>query len=195
MTQSQTEAQTRNAARIDRDGRGRELADVSRRAARSVRKLGRLRCQVRCYELHRRDHMLPNNGGLDLWLRAPRLIEKSADIAVAVVIDATTGSEGRYSGSVLTSRQRKMVVMTVFRDQLMQPIPQHRDTAINGEQYSGDKFLGNSPHGGITPQSFLGSLYSVDPSRNRPLGQQKYARSATLPTATDVPTARPTASV
>ena len=90
-----------------------------------------------------------------------------------------------------------MVVMSVLGDQLMQPVAQHSDAAINGEQQAGDELMGNSPHGGITPQRFESSDLFLDPSSrivrwdNRNLPRSiSYLRKA----ATDGPTVRPMAS-
>ena len=173
MTRSPTNAQKENVARINRDARGRGLADKSRRATRSVRnKLG-LRSQPRRFNFDGRNQRLPNNRRLNLRLSAACLIEKDADIAVVIAVDAAASPERRCSISVLTSRQRKMVVMSILRNQFMQPIPQHRDPAIYGEQKAGNKLVRDSPHGGTMPAKWDSLGRFVNSSRKGRPRQQK----------------------
>ena len=151
MTSGQTEAQTRNATRINRDTRGRESADKSGRAARSVKNRCGLRSNSRHNDFDGCNKMLPNDAGGHLRSIAASLVEEDTDGAIVVVDDTATGAEGRRPRVLMNGRQAMMVVMRVLRHQLMEAVAQNRDAAINGEQNAGNELMRDSPHGGITP--------------------------------------------
>jgi hypothetical protein len=89
---------------MDRDARGRELADESRRAARSVRsELGSQR-NSRRDDVNGRNQVLPKDASGDLRTLAAGLVEKDADIAIVVVVNAAIGAEGWRSRLLMSGR-------------------------------------------------------------------------------------------
>jgi hypothetical protein len=108
-----------NAARINRDARGGELADESRRAARSVRNSRGLRRNSRSDYVDGRYQVLPNDTGGNLRPLATGLIEEDADVAIVVIVDAAPGAKSQRARFVIGRRQAMMVVMCFLGHQLM----------------------------------------------------------------------------
>jgi virulence-associated protein VagC len=97
---------------------------------------------------------MPNNGSLNLRRNASRLIEELANVALVVVVSCRCKC-GRPRDVMLDGDH--VMVVRILRHQIMEPIPQQRNAAVENEQQAGRQSLGNSPHGGITSQWFKSS--------------------------------------